>query len=128
MVGEGPAGGPASEKDSMRLPMFLTSAIHRFPGTRVLETVTMSRSNDTHVLTLSVSASPLRKDAVYHVFHRENGVLAFHRSYTRGEAITWPGGRRPGRYQYPDPLAAAEEDYRITVESLTAEGYEPQKR
>ncbi len=110
----------------MRAPRLLLSAIHRFAGTRVVETVTLVRTaEDSHVLTLSVSVSPLRKDDVYHVYHRENGVLAFHRSYTRGDVITWPNGRHPGRYQYPDPEAAAQEDYRVTVESLTAEGYLP---
>ncbi|MGS0688488.1 hypothetical protein ACVBEQ_25620 [Nakamurella sp. GG22] len=106
--------------------MFLLSAIRRFAGTRVVETATLTRgTDDTHVLTLSVTVSPLRAEAVYHVYHRENGVLAFHRSYTRGDVIRWPSGRHPGRYQYPDPRAAAEEDYRISVESLTAEGYRP---
>ena len=110
----------------MRVPVLLLSAIHRFAGTRVVDTVMLARTaEDTHVLTLSVSKSPLRKDDVYHVYHRENGVLAFHRSYTRGDVITWPNGRHPGRYQYPDPSAAAEEDYRITLESLSAEGYRP---
>jgi hypothetical protein len=111
----------------MRAPRLLLSVIHRFAGTRVVETVTLARTaEDTHVLTLSVSVSPLRKDDVYHVHDREKGILAFHRSYTRGDVIAWPGGRHPGRHRYPDPQAAAEEDYRITVEALAAEGYRPE--
>ncbi len=73
---------------------------------------------ETSSVTLAVTVPWLRGQPVYHVFHRADGVLTFHRSYTRADVIGWPNQRRPGRYRHPQPAAAAVEDFRVTVDGL----------
>ncbi len=73
---------------------------------------------ETSTVTLAVTVPWFRGQPVYHVFHRDGGVLTFHRSYTRADEIGWPNQRRPGRYRHPHPAAAALEDFRVTVDGL----------
>ena len=71
-------------------------------------------------VTLAVTVPWFRGQPVYHVFHRDAGVLAFHRSYTKADVIGWPNQRRPGKYRHPQPAIAAMEDFRVTVDALRA--------